>query len=202
MPTDPLEDAIMFIKQGKLAEAQNLLRDLLSTDPHNLPAWSWYVETYSQDEQRIKALTLCLKYNPENNEAKQALEKLKLNSRESKAISFRYLFGISALFALPVAILGPLFEPVMEYAANTISSDVLRFESLIILTLGMLGLQYAFVLPATLLAFVAHTELTKKNKLYKIHPVVRAGIPLIVNLIAASSSFIIGYVASYLFGTK
>lgn len=202
MHTDPLENAIVLIKQGKVADAQNLLRDLLSRDPHNLPAWSWYVKTYAQDEQRIKALTLCLKYNPDNNEAKQALEKLKRISptqyqRTGKAISFLYLLGISALLALPIGIPGVLLMPLVYYLASIISSDVLRLIVLIMLFLGTLGLQYGLMLPVTALVSYVYLRLSHSIELYEFRPAIRIGIPLVLNIIAASSLFIISNGVNY-----
>jgi len=77
--TDKLEDAIVLVKQSKFKDAQPILEEILSADPHHLPAWHWYVQTYPTKEKRIKAFELCLKYNPDNEQVKQTLKKLKLD---------------------------------------------------------------------------------------------------------------------------
>ena len=74
MSLDSLEQAIELIRQKRMGEAQKLLEALLTAEPHNLPAWFWYVETISTDAKRFKTLELCLKYNPDNEQVKQALE--------------------------------------------------------------------------------------------------------------------------------
>lgn len=76
MTTLTLEQPIKLIENGDNMQAQKILVDLLVTDPHNLPAWYWYVKTYESIEERITAVKLCLKYNPENVQVQETLERL------------------------------------------------------------------------------------------------------------------------------
>mgnify|MGYP003575684942 CR=1 FL=1 len=73
----PLENAIALVKQGKHIEAQKLLKSLIAEDQHNLTAWFWLVETCTTNIQRLNVLEMCLEYNPDNQQVKQALEKLR-----------------------------------------------------------------------------------------------------------------------------
>ncbi len=76
MEINSIDDATELIKQGKQAEAQDLLKRLLLANHHNLPAWVCYGKTCSTDDERISLLRNCLKYNPDSKEAAQALSKL------------------------------------------------------------------------------------------------------------------------------
>ncbi len=69
-----LNQAIQLIRQGRKTEAQRLLQGILKSDPRNIQAWFWYVETCSTVEQRIQTLQACLKMNPGNPQALQALQ--------------------------------------------------------------------------------------------------------------------------------
>ncbi len=70
-----LENAIQLIHQGQRVEAQSILQALIKSDPRNIPAWFWYVETCTTTERRIQALEMCLKMNPGNPQVVQALQK-------------------------------------------------------------------------------------------------------------------------------
>lgn len=83
MSTLTLEQSIKLIEQGENLQAQNLLKGVLDTDPHNLLAWYWYVKAHEYAEERIDALKVCLKHNPENKEVKRALEKLQASVKTS-----------------------------------------------------------------------------------------------------------------------
>lgn len=70
-----LENAVQLIRFGRKDEAQQLLQRLIKSDPKNIPAWFWYVETCPTTEKRIQALEVCLKMNPGNPQVMQALDK-------------------------------------------------------------------------------------------------------------------------------
>lgn len=70
-----LENAISLIRQGRKAEAQPMLQALIKSDPRNIQAWFWYVETCSALEKRVQALEMCLKMNPGNPQVTQALQR-------------------------------------------------------------------------------------------------------------------------------
>jgi len=90
MSDDPMEDAEILIQQGKLQEAQNLLKTLLATDPHNLHAWAGYLKTCVTDQERIDTLRLCLKYNPENDQVKETLSKLRSLTEQDSFLPSRH----------------------------------------------------------------------------------------------------------------
>ena len=72
-----LNDAIQLIRQGQKWEAQRILQELIKTEPQNIPAWFWYVETCTTTERRIQVLETCLKMNPGNSQVEQALQKIR-----------------------------------------------------------------------------------------------------------------------------
>jgi hypothetical protein len=72
-----LNNAIELIRQGQKAEARQILESLLTTEPGNIQAWFWYVETCPTLEKRIQALEICLKMNPGNFQVIQALQTLR-----------------------------------------------------------------------------------------------------------------------------
>ncbi|MBL7836457.1 MAG: hypothetical protein JNM67_02975, partial [Bacteroidetes bacterium] len=83
-----VDECIALIKNGKKAEARQILQSILQSDLHNLKGWYWYVETFDTPEQRVKALRLCLKYNPDNQKVKDAIQTLEKNNPQStKSIS-------------------------------------------------------------------------------------------------------------------
>ena len=73
-----LNHAIQLIRQGQKFEAQRILQELLKTQPNNIQAWFWYVETCSTTERRIQVLETCLKMNPGNPQVMQALQHLQV----------------------------------------------------------------------------------------------------------------------------
>lgn len=82
MTTMTLEQPIELIEQGKNLQAQAILIDILATDPHNLPAWYWYVKAHQYAEERIETLKLCLKHNPHNAQVKLTLDKLQATVKD------------------------------------------------------------------------------------------------------------------------
>ncbi len=76
MSNDSLNEAIQFIQQGRLEQAQPILQNMIQTNPQDLAAWSWYVKTCRKPEERYRALKACLKFNPGNNQVIDAILKL------------------------------------------------------------------------------------------------------------------------------
>ena len=72
-----LNNAIQFIHEGRKEEARKILELILQSEPGNIQAWFWSVETYSSLEKRIQVLEICLKINPGNAQVMQALQKLR-----------------------------------------------------------------------------------------------------------------------------
>ncbi len=76
MQDSDLQKAINCVHGGKTKEARDLLESILKTDPHNISAWFWYVETWPSTAQRIQILRACQHANPSDARVKQALEDL------------------------------------------------------------------------------------------------------------------------------
>ncbi len=77
MPSDDLNEAIHLIQQGQGEQAQPILQALIRANVQDLTAWSWYAKSWKTTQDRIKALELCLKYNPGNSQVLGALETLR-----------------------------------------------------------------------------------------------------------------------------
>ncbi len=85
MADDLLEQAIGLIQLGKIEEAREVLERILKEDRHSIPVWHWYTQTWSKDADKIRVWEVCLRYNPENQLAQEALRDLKFI--QSKQIS-------------------------------------------------------------------------------------------------------------------
>lgn len=72
--SDQLNRAIGLIRAGKRDEARDLLQRLVAEEPTNEKPWLWLVETLPDDTQRIAALEMCLRFNPDSALAKRGLE--------------------------------------------------------------------------------------------------------------------------------
>jgi len=73
MPHQKVEQAIEFIKSGKVEEARQLLELIIRDDRHDLSAWQAYVDTWPKPKDKIRVWELCLRHNPGNLQAQQAL---------------------------------------------------------------------------------------------------------------------------------
>jgi predicted esterase len=85
MADDRLERAIGLVQAEKMEEARELLELILKEDRHSIPAWHWYAQTWLKDADKIRVWKVCLRYNPENQLAQEALRDL--NFIQSKPIS-------------------------------------------------------------------------------------------------------------------
>ncbi len=74
---DDLEQAIALIKSGEKADGQQLLIEVLKTDPKNDAAWVWMSAVVDTDDMRRECLEEALKFNPSNRAAALGLEKLR-----------------------------------------------------------------------------------------------------------------------------
>lgn len=75
-----LQDAIQLIKAGQKEQARALLIQILQKEPANEAAWLWLTECLTDDLQRIQALEVCLKFNPNSEKARKALQVLREKS--------------------------------------------------------------------------------------------------------------------------
>lgn len=77
MSEELLNRAIALARAGKKEEARSLLEPLLEADRQNITAWLWYVDTWPDDDQRIRVLEICLRYNPNHPTIQRALTLLR-----------------------------------------------------------------------------------------------------------------------------
>ena len=82
-----LNNAIQLIREGRKEEARKILELILRSEPGNIQAWFWSVETYSSLEKRIQVLELCLEINPGNAQVLQALQKLRSQRPAQNAVT-------------------------------------------------------------------------------------------------------------------
>jgi pimeloyl-ACP methyl ester carboxylesterase len=74
MPDQQLDQAIELVKSGKIEQARVLLEQVIKDNRNNITAWEWYVQTWSKPKDKIRVWELCLRHNPGNPKAQQALE--------------------------------------------------------------------------------------------------------------------------------
>jgi len=91
MENQLLSQAIELIKSGKKAEAKQTLEQFLATNKNNITGWLWYAEIWSTDEQRIKALEIGLKQNPDNPKLLQVIESLRARITKHENVNDRKL---------------------------------------------------------------------------------------------------------------
>ena len=72
-----LNQAIQLVRQGQKFEAQRILQEIIKTEPQNIQAWFWYVETCATTERRIQVLETCLNMNPGNAQVEKALQQFR-----------------------------------------------------------------------------------------------------------------------------
>lgn len=73
--SEKLQQAITLIKSGKKQDGQQLLLQIIKSEPNNEQAWLWMSVVVSEDKRRY-CLEKALSINPNNQQARQALAKL------------------------------------------------------------------------------------------------------------------------------
>jgi hypothetical protein len=86
MTSEKLRHAIELIKNGDKKGGQNLLVDVVNTDPNNETAWLWLSSVVPQ-EKRIFCLEKALSINPHNIQARNQLEKFKSSGQVQSTIA-------------------------------------------------------------------------------------------------------------------
>ena len=79
MADERLEQAVGLVQSGKIEEARELLELILKEDRNNIPAWHWYAQTWAQARDKIRVWEACLRLNPANPLAQEALRDLNFN---------------------------------------------------------------------------------------------------------------------------
>ncbi len=68
--------AIGLIQAGKIEAAREQLELILKNDRNNIPAWHWYAQTWPNARDKARIWQACLRCNPTNQLAQQALKDL------------------------------------------------------------------------------------------------------------------------------
>jgi len=79
MISPKLSQAISLIKAGNKQAAYPILRQLIQEEPNNEQGWLWMFACADRPEQKRYCLQKALEINPNNNDARKALEKLSGN---------------------------------------------------------------------------------------------------------------------------
>lgn len=120
-----LERAGELLRSGKVESARELLEPLIKEDRQNISAWQLYAESWPKVSDKIRVWEVCLRHNPSNPQAQQALALMdprqqkksthhttqrKPSNREHnsniKPSSQRLLWGSIGLFIVVTAIAG------------------------------------------------------------------------------------------------
>ena len=126
LPSNLLENAIALYKSGKKLDARQLLTTIIQAEPKNEIAWSWYIETFPELEQRIQLIEQYLKINPESQKVQKALIRLqkvklkrvyleqintveKFNKAKQKIVAFM-MVGIGIFIVVVMVIFGSMYE--------------------------------------------------------------------------------------------
>lgn len=89
MSDQRLEQAFAKIQSGNVEEARELLELLIKEDHHHIPAWQAYAETWPKTKDKIRVWELCLRHNPGNPQAVQALAILAPHTQRQEENSTR-----------------------------------------------------------------------------------------------------------------
>jgi alpha/beta superfamily hydrolase len=81
-----LELAGRFIRAGKPAEARPILEQILKDNRNLIPAWQLYADTWPNAADKERVWGYCLRFNPGNRQAQEALAALKAGVIQSPQI--------------------------------------------------------------------------------------------------------------------
>ena len=76
MSDERLEQAIGLMQSGKVEDARTLLELIIKNDRNNIQAWHWYAATWPKTSDKVRVWEVCLRYNPTNQLAQEALKDL------------------------------------------------------------------------------------------------------------------------------
>jgi len=175
--------AVALTQSGQRAEAQKLLEPHIRKNPHDVKAWLCETETWSSQRSKIRVLEMCLEFNPGNQKVMDVLDLL----RKSQAKT--YLILLSGFSALLIFLLGlwliavlPFPEPPKHMIYDTTfedKSDFIKFASIVII-------QWALVIPMTLITFLAYRSLLHTEIKQALNVQQQIGLPLFINFLAAN----------------
>jgi tetratricopeptide (TPR) repeat protein len=76
MEDELLQQAIGLVQVGDKSGAIRILKEIVTKDPKNESAWLWLAASLDKTENKIRSLQKVLEINPNNQKAKQALDRL------------------------------------------------------------------------------------------------------------------------------
>jgi predicted esterase len=71
-----LERAIELVQSGKVEQARELLELILKEDRNDISVWHWYAQTWTHKKDKIRVWEICLRYNSDSQQAREALQDL------------------------------------------------------------------------------------------------------------------------------
>ena len=116
MQNQRLDHATELLKSGKIEEARQVLELMIRENRSNIGAWGLYAETWPNAKDKIRVWELCLRQNPKNQEAVDALAlltpgqpgKVRLPTQPGRVTSSRsssWLLWVSIVLFMGVAAL-------------------------------------------------------------------------------------------------
>lgn len=108
-----------------------------------------------------------------------------------------FLFGLSALSALVIL---SCWLIISWGQANGYAEG--GGEGMIAPLLWMLAAQWLLVIPATGFVFLVYRRLSRRGQLHEINPIAGVAIPLLFNILAASSLFILAWISPWYYDTS
>lgn len=75
-----LQKAVAAIKAGDKQVGEQLVRDILATEPDNEAAWLWLATVVNSRNEKIRCLARVLEINPDNDTAQQGIARLQAAS--------------------------------------------------------------------------------------------------------------------------
>lgn len=112
MSNSILEQAAGLIKTGNIEKARELLELTIRENRHDLSVWQLYASTWNTPRDKIRVWQLCLRHNPGNIQAQQALMQLNVDPtithpanvgrEKTRATPWLLWAGIGALIVVAV----------------------------------------------------------------------------------------------------
>jgi beta-lactamase superfamily II metal-dependent hydrolase len=87
MTSDTLRQAVQLIKAGDKQAALPILKNIVQTEPNNEMAWSWLYSCVESVPHKKYCLQKVLEINPNNQKAREVLEKLAMSTPAAQAQS-------------------------------------------------------------------------------------------------------------------
>ena|SRR5258706_10217302 len=109
---ESLQRAEQFIKEGKVAEAQNLIADLLKLDQRNAQAWYLRSLVTTDSSNRVSYLERALYFDPQHQASKARIQQLERTIQKGQVKRFLVIGVIVLLVAMLVIGMSYYLSPV------------------------------------------------------------------------------------------